>query len=66
MTRPPVTMADLVPGTKVRHDRWGDTGTIRVIGGVTEIRWDEHIGEMEVSPEGPVRPGDLTIIGGTR
>jgi hypothetical protein len=55
-------MDDLKPGTKVRHVSWGDTGTIRQLGGVTEIRWDEHFGEIEVSQEGPVFPSDLEIL----
>jgi hypothetical protein len=59
---PPVTMADLTPGTRVRHPRWGETGTIRQADGVTEIRWDTCFGEAEVSPEGPVLPGDLEIV----
>ena len=63
MTRPP-TMDSLPAGTKVRHAEWGETGTIHVLGGVTEIRWDEIFGDTEVSPEGPVFPSDLEIIGG--
>jgi hypothetical protein len=59
----PLTMASLPAGTRVRHIAWGDTGTIRVSGSVTEIRWDEHFGEIGVSPEGPVRPEDLEILG---
>ena len=59
------TMASLTPGTRVRHAEWNETGTIRVLGGVTKIRWDEVFGEIEVSPEGPVFPSDLEIIGGT-
>jgi len=35
----------------------------RVLGGVTGIRWDEIFGEIEVSPEGPVFPSDLEILG---
>lgn len=65
MTAPrTVTMADLAPGTRVRHVAWGETGTIRESGGVTEIRWDDVFGDFGVSPEGPVRPGDLEILGG--
>ncbi len=60
--RRPVTMASLVPGTRVRHIEWQETGTIRVIDGVTEIRWDDVFGEIEVSDEGPVLPSDLEII----
>lgn len=64
MTAPrPVTMADLTPGVKVRHITWGDTGTIRVLGGTTVFRRDEHLGDCEVSPEGPVFPSDLEILG---
>lgn len=57
-------MASLTPGTRVRHAEWGETGTIRRCGGVTEIRWDDVFGEVEVSPEGPVFPGDLEILDG--
>lgn len=66
MTGIPPTMADLTPGIRVRHIHWGDTGTIRVAGGVTEFRPDEHLGDREVSPEGPVFPSDLEILGGMR
>lgn len=48
----PVTMADLADGTRVRHPKWLEAGTIRVVGGSTEI-----------SPEGVVFPSDLEIIG---
>ena len=57
------TMADLTPGTRIRHVEGQETGTIRVIGGVTEIRWDDVFGECEISPEGPVFPSDVEIIG---
>jgi hypothetical protein len=57
------TMADLTPGTRIRHVEWQETGTIRVIGGVTEIRWDDVFGEVEISPEGPMFPSDVEIIG---
>lgn len=56
-------MADLKPGTRVRHIGWDETGTIRVFADVTEIRWDDHFGEVEVSPEGVVFPEDLEVIG---
>ena len=56
------TMADLTPGTRIRHVEWQEKGTTRVIGGVTEIRWDDVCGEMEISPEGPVFPSDVEII----
>jgi hypothetical protein len=59
----PVTMADLTPGTRVRHVTWGDTGTIRAAGEVTEVRWDGLAGEIAVSPGGPVSPSDLEILG---
>jgi len=56
------TMADLTPGTRIRHVEWQETGTIRVLGGVTEIRWDDVFGEIEVSDEGPVFPSDVEIL----
>ena len=57
------TMADLTPGTRIRHVEWQEAGTIRVIGGVTEIRWDDVFGEVEISEEGPVFPVDVEIVG---
>ena len=57
------TMADLTPGTRIRHVEWQETGTIRVVGGVTEIRWDDVFGDFEISEEGPVFPVDVEIIG---
>lgn len=62
-TRAPVTMADLKPGTRVRHIEWQETGTIRVLGGTREIRWDETFGDYMISDEGPVFPSDVEIIG---
>jgi hypothetical protein len=55
-------MADLTPGTRIRHIEWQETGTIRVLGGVTEIRWDDVFGDYEISDEGPVFPCDVEII----
>ena len=57
-----VTMADLPPGTRIRHIEWALTGTIRVVGDVTEIRWDDVFGEIEISNEGVVYPSDVEII----
>ena len=57
------TMADLTPGTRIRHVERQETGTIRVVGGVTEIRWDDTFGDFEISEEGPVFPVDVEIIG---
>lgn len=59
-----IKMADLTPGTRIRHIEWQETGTIRVLGGVTEIRWDDVFGEIEISDEGPVFPSDVEIIQG--
>ena len=59
-----VRMADLTPGTRIRHIEWQLTGTIRVIGDVTEIRWDDVFGDYEISDEGPVFPVDVEIITG--
>ena len=58
-----VQMADLTAGTRVRHVRWDTTGTIRVAGDVTEIRWDGSWVQDEISDEGVVFPGDVEIIG---
>jgi hypothetical protein len=60
------TMASLTPGTRVRHPGWNETGTIRKVGEVREIRWDDVFGEVEVSEEGPVFPSDLEVIGETQ
>ena len=57
-----VTMADLTPGTRIRHVEWGETGTIRVAGDATEIRWDDVFGDYMISDEGPVFPVDVEII----
>ena len=62
----PVTMADLGSGVRVRHVHWLCTGTVKVAGGVTEIRWDGGFVADEVSPEGVVFPSDLEIIGRKR
>ena len=59
-----ITMADLTPGTRIRHIEWQETGTIRVLGGVTEIRWDDVFGDTGISDEGPVFPVDVEIIAG--
>lgn len=59
-----VTMADLTPGTRVRHLRWHTTGTIKVVGDVTEIRWDGSIVADQVSPQGVVYPWDVEIVAG--
>ena len=58
------TMADLIPGTRIRHVEWQETGTIRVADGVTEIRWDDVFGDFMISDEGPVFPVDVEIIPG--
>jgi hypothetical protein len=57
-----VQMADLTAGTRVRHVAWNATGTIRVAGDVTEIRWDASWVQDEISDEGVVFPGDVEII----
>ena len=55
-------MADLTPGTRIRHIEWQLAGTIRVLGDVTEIRWDDTFGDYEISEEGPVFPVDVEIV----
>lgn len=57
------TMADLTSGTRIRHVKWDLTGTIRQLGDVTEIRWDDVFGETEISDEGVVFPQDVEILG---
>lgn len=63
---PPVTMADLAPGTRVRHIHWDLCGRIREAGDITEIAWDGSFVQDEVSPEGVVFPSDLEILGQAR
>ena len=57
-----VTMADLTPGTRIRHIQWDMTGTIRAVGPVSEIRWDDSFVQDEISDEGVVFPEDVEII----
>jgi len=57
------TMADLGDGVRIRHLAWDLTGTIRIVGPVSEIRWDDTFGDMEISDEGVVFPEDVEIIG---
>jgi hypothetical protein len=57
------TMADLKDGTKVLHLEWLCGGTIRVVGNDVEVRWEDTFGDWQVSPEGPVFPSDLVIVG---
>jgi|HubBroStandDraft_4_1064222.scaffolds.fasta_scaffold344899_1 hypothetical protein len=57
-----VTMADLTPGTRIRHIEWDMTGTIRQCGEVREIRWGGCSVDYEISDEGPVFPVDVEII----
>jgi hypothetical protein len=57
-----VTMADLTPGTRIRHVEWDAIGTIRVLGGVTEIRWDDIAVADQISDEGVVYPQDVEIV----
>lgn len=57
-----VTMADLTPGTRVRHLEWLMAGTIRVTDGLVSIRWDDSFVEDEISTEGVVFPSDVEII----
>ena len=52
-----VTMADLTPGTRIRHVEWGETGTIRVAGDATEIRWDDVFGDYDDQRRGAGVPG---------
>ena len=59
------TMADLGDGVRIRHIAWNMTGTIRILGRVSEIRWDNTFGDMEISNEGVVHPRDVEIIGVT-
>jgi hypothetical protein len=56
------TMADLTDGTRIRHIKWDLAGTIRVVGDVTEIRWDDVFGEVDISDEGTVFPADVEIV----
>jgi hypothetical protein len=55
-------MQDLTAGTRVHHLKWDMTGTIRIVGAVTEIRWDDSFVADEISGEGVVCPEDVEII----
>jgi hypothetical protein len=57
------TMADLGDGVRIRHIKWDMTGTVRILGRVSEIRWDNAFGDMEISNEGVVFPRDVVVIG---
>lgn len=65
-SRRPLTMQDLKDGVPVRHTGWGNaTGKILKEHGRTYVRFDRpRAGSHEVSPEGPVHPGELEILGG--
>lgn len=65
MSARPVTVDDLSDGMRVRHTEWGATGRIRKSRSRTEIRFDPP-GRvtLDVSPDGPVFPGDLEILEG--
>jgi hypothetical protein len=58
-----VTMADLGPGTRVRHARTGIPGTVTVDRGWYWIRWrGGPVAEEGVSDAGPVFPSDVEIL----
>jgi hypothetical protein len=54
---------DLTDGMRVLHAEWDVPGAIRKEGGRTLVRWDTTGASLEVSPQGPVRPADLVILG---
>ena len=58
-----VTMADLKPGTRIRHFGWDCEATVKDEGGTLVARWDDLLSADEISPEGPVFPEDIEIIG---
>ena len=63
-------MSDLTAGVRVRHSRWGTTGTVKVeaygdvfaAGLLVYVPWDGMIVDDEISERGPVYPGDLEIL----
>jgi hypothetical protein len=55
-------MADLTPGTRIRHLQWRSTGKIRVAEGLVSAKWDGSFVEDEISDEGVVYPEDVEII----
>jgi hypothetical protein len=57
-----LTMADLTPGTRIRHIKWDAAGTIRQVGDDFEIRFDGTFGEVQISDEGVVFPADVEIL----
>ena len=57
------TMADLTPGTRVRHVTWGDKGTIIRRGIRAWMKLDGMSPPAEVREGGLIEPQDLEIIG---
>ena len=57
-----VTMADLKPGTRIRHCKWRCEGPVRVTEGLVSVKWDGTFVEDEISDEGVVFPEDVEIV----
>lgn len=59
-----LTMADLKPGLRVRHVRWGDEGIVKRAGDGWEFRNTTHLGDCDIGDDGEaICPGDLVAIG---
>jgi hypothetical protein len=57
-----VTMDDLTAGTRIRHKRWGNTGTVKVDRDIVHVKWKGTFVDDEISEQGPVRPEDVEIL----
>ena len=55
-------LSDLKPGTRIRHVRWGCTGTVKVDGDLIHTKWDGTFVDDEIGDLGPVFPEDVAII----
>jgi hypothetical protein len=61
-----VTMADLTPGTRIRHIDTGTTGTICIHAGGIQLQWEQGpLAESRVGRVWPVSPAEIEIIGET-
>ena len=61
---PETRLSDLTAGTRIRHLRWRNTGTVKVDGDLVHVPWDGSFVDDEISEQGPVRPQDLEILAG--
>jgi hypothetical protein len=55
-------LSDLTAGTRIRHRRWGNAGTVKVDGDLVHVPWDGSFVDDEISEQGPVYPEDVEIV----